>query len=91
MKRQNSIPKISLAPSPAQLNLVNSQIKEMRNSVQSLGSPQIVTLTQKPIQVVHKSSDSVKFDESMATINKVEQAFSGNSLIETKPLPQNFV
>ena len=41
--------------------------------------------------VVHKSNDSVKFDESMATINKVEQTFSGNSVMETKPLPQNFV
>ena len=39
------------------------------------------------MQAVQKSNDSVKFDESMATINKAEQNFSGNSLIETKPLP----
>ena len=62
-------------------------MNEVRNSIQSMASPPVVILNQKPIQVVHKSNDSVKFDESMATINKVEQTFSGNSVIETKPLP----
>jgi hypothetical protein len=62
-----------------------------RNSVQSFDSPPKLTLNQKPMLAVQKSNDSVKFDESMATINKAEQNFSGNSLIETKPLPQNFV